>query len=142
MDYDPVVKYHLAMCYYKTGKSDWGYKMLCELLGDGKLPSDKHKEAHDIVIIQKAMDFYNEKRFDDAMAIFLEMQNNNPNDRLAQFYIGMCYFGLGNVNKAIDIFRELIGRNDIDDDTRDVCNTIISRYEEAISSANGDTNIT
>ncbi|HNW50309.1 MAG TPA: hypothetical protein PKH79_04450 [Prolixibacteraceae bacterium] len=60
----------------------------------------------------KGVDFYNEKKFDDAIAQFDIVLNENGSDPMCNFYTGLCHMEKNDYNDAIHSFQKVILDND------------------------------
>ncbi len=52
--------------------------------------------------VDKANALYNEGKFQEALAMFQEMVEKNPNVKVLNWNIGNCYFQMGQYNKALE----------------------------------------
>jgi len=70
---------------------------------------DRDYYAHEI--IKDAMEAFNKKQFTVCIDLLDLLHGYNKNDTNAQFYLGMCFYHLGDYNKALKYFTSASDNN-------------------------------
>jgi len=129
MDYDPTLKYQLAICYFRTERPDWGTKLLKELVEEGKLPPYEMKDAIWILEFNEAMELFTNKRFFESIVKLREILHENPNDYLAWYHLALCHLEIKNYAESVEICKSLVTNVNISDTTRERCREIIDMFD-------------
>lgn len=67
------------------------------------------KESGLLDKINKAVDFYNSKKYADAVAILEETQKTeHEHSKKEQQILGMCYVGMGSYKQGIEVFQKIL----------------------------------
>ena len=58
--------------------------------------------------LSKTLEFFSRENYKNSLNRFLTILEQYPEDMNALFYGGLCYYNLGNFNKALDFFEKLL----------------------------------
>lgn len=58
--------------------------------------------------LSKTLEFFIQENYKNALNRFLTILEQYPEDMNALFYGGLCYYNLGNFNKALDFFEKIL----------------------------------
>ena len=66
-----------------------------------------HSKREILELKQRAQDYYEDHRFHDALAIYLQLDSLDPNDPVTTFHIGVCYLNFEST-KCIPYFEKCL----------------------------------
>jgi len=83
-----------ALLYYKTGQTDLASQQLTDL---------GNRARHDTRLLMTAVDLYlSQKRYEDAVIVFSEMLQTDPDNDNFNFFLGMAHESSQNPEQAIE----------------------------------------
>ncbi len=79
------------------------------ILGEDKEKKMRLQDESSMAILDKGTQLYNERKFEEALAVFSEFAQKNPLVYLIQLNIADCHRDLGNVDKAMEGYTAALG---------------------------------
>jgi len=128
--YNPVLQYHLGICYRKYGKENWAIKIFRELVDGRLLPEKAHENCLANLLQLETRNLINAGNLKEALPKLLELLQYDPDDPYSNYYTGIWYINNNQPDKAVPYITKVVNskEGDVKSEILEDCNWFLKEY--------------